>query len=224
MTTADSFEAGYLGPIAGYQNARDLTQEKSLSSEDTSYRLAISHVYDLPVGRGHRLGTSWHPALDAIAGGWQVSGIWTFQSGFPLPIGASPNNTNNRGFTNSRIFGARPDLVSDPQVTTGSRGQRIEQWIQPGAFKTVAPFTYGDAPRLLNGVRGDGIKNFDLSLIKHFRIREQMNVEFRAEMFNIFNRPQFAIPDIKFGSATFGRITSTVGPPRYMQMALKFNF
>jgi hypothetical protein len=224
LTTADSFEAGYLGPIAGYQNARDLTQEKSLSSEDTSYRLAISHVYDLPVGRGYRLGTSWHPALDAIAGGWQVSGIWTFQSGFPLPIGASPNNTNNRGFTNSRIFGARPDLVSDPQVTTGSRGQRIEQWIQPGAFKTVAPFTYGDAPRLLNGVRGDGIKNFDLSLIKHFRIREQMNVEFRAEMFNIFNRPQFAIPDIKFGSATFGRITSTVGPPRYMQMALKFNF
>jgi hypothetical protein len=223
-TNADSFEAGYLGPVAGLQQNRDLSLERSLSAEDTSYRLAISHVYDLPLGRGHRLGSSWHPALDAIAGGWQVSGIWTFQSGFPLPIGASPNNTNNRGFTNSRIFGARPDLVSDPQVTTGTRGQRIEQWIQPGAFKTVAPFTYGNAPRLLNGVRGDGIKNFDLSIIKHFRIREQMNVEFRAEMFNIFNRPQFALPNIQFGSATFGRITSTVGPPRYMQMALKFNF
>ena len=217
-TNADSFEAGYLGPVAGLQQNRDLSLERSLSAEDTSYRLAISHVYDLPLGRGHRLGGGWHPGIDAIAGGWQVSGIWSFQSGFPLPITTAVNNINHGWGT------PRPNMSGDASVNSGNRGSRVQQWISPDAFSQPADFTYGNAPRLLNGARADGVKNFDVSLIKFFKISEDMNVEFRAEFFNLFNRPQFAIPNMGWGSATFGQVTGTTGPARYTQLALKFNF
>lgn len=218
LTNADSFEAGYLGPTIGYQNPRDISQEKSLSAEDTNYRLVISHVYDVPLGRGSKVGRNWHPVADAVVGGWQLSGVWTFQSGFPLPITVSPNNINH-GWGQ-----ARPNMTSDARATTGSRGARIQQWVDPGSFSHPPPFTLGNASRLLNGVRGDGIKNFDVSLIKFFRISEDMNVEFRAEFFNLFNRPQFANPNMAFGSANFGLVSSTTGPSRYVQFGLKFNF
>ena len=208
LTNVDSFESGYLGPTAGYQNPRDLTKEKSLSAEDISYRLVINHVYDLPFGRGKKFGGGWHPLLNAIAGGWQLSGIWTFQSGFPLPI--LTQNSFGQGINNINQGwgGARPHLLSDPVLTKGSRGERIQQWVQPDAFRFPAPFTFGSAPRLLP-IRGDGIKNFDVSIIKFFPIRERMNVEFRAEAFNLFNRPQFGLPDMFFGGPTFGRVFFT---------------
>ena len=118
----------------------------------------------------------------------------------------------------------RPDMSGDASVNSGSRGQRVQQWISPSPFSQPADFTLGNAPRLLNGARADGVKNFDVSLIKFFKISEKMNVEFRAEFFNLFNRPQFAIPNTTFGSATFGQVTGTTGPARYTQLALKFNF
>lgn len=218
LTTADSFEAGYLGPAVGSQNVRDWTKEKSLSAEDTSYRLVVSHVYDLPVGRGHKLGAGWNPIANAILGGWQISGIWTFQSGFPINVTDSGSNLNAGWGT------PRPHQTSSSKMTKGSRGSKVSQWLAPGSFATPAAFTFGTAPRTLMDARSDGIKNFDISLIKQFRIAESVNVEMRAEMYNLFNRPQFGRPDGNVSSATFGRITSVVGPARYSQLALKFNF
>ena len=161
--------------------------------------------------------------LNAIAGGWQLSGIGTFQSGFPLGVWTSRFPFGGINNINQGWGAARPHLVSDPVLTKGSRGERIQQWVQPDAFRFPPPFTFGSAPRLLP-IRGDGIKNFDMSIIKFFPIRERMNLEFRAEAFNLFNRPQFGHPDSRFGSPTFGRVFATAGPPRYMQMVLKFNF
>ncbi len=140
--------------------------------------------------------------------------------GSPRHLASAPENTQKSPpsqFCNLNVFtlhlkcrftGARPHLLSDPVLTKGSRGERIQQWVQPDAFRFPAPFTFGSAPRLLP-IRGDGIKNFDVSIIKFFPIRERMNVEFRAEAFNLFNRPQFGLPDMFFGGPTFGRVFFT---------------
>jgi hypothetical protein len=218
ITNADSFENGYLGPTANYQDMNDFSHERSLSAEDVTHRLVIAHVYDLPVGHGRQFGASWPSVLDKVAGGWQATGVITVSSGFPIAPYVSPDNRGAFGGA------ARPNLVGSPCISGISRGQRIIQDLNPAAFAFPAAFTFGDAPRLLNGCRADGMKNYDFSLIKDTQIREYAKLEVRMEAFNIFNRPQLSPPNATFGSAGFGSITSMANLPRYIQLALKIIF
>ena len=114
----------------------------------------------------------------------------------------------------------RPNLVGTPAATEGSRGERIYQWVDPGAFGLPPPFTVGNAPRLLN-VRGDTIQQYDMTLSKYFPITERGRIELRGEAFNLFNRPQLGTPNMSFGSPTFGRITSTILPARFLQLGVR---
>jgi hypothetical protein len=85
-----------------------------------------------------------------------------------------------------------------------SRGAKILDYLNPNAFSRPADFTFGNAPRLLNGCRADGQKNFDLSLIKFIPIKEKFNAEIRAEFFNSFNRPQLGYPNATFNGGSLG--------------------
>ena len=96
--------------------------------------------------------------------------------------------------------------------------------MNPSAFALPEPFHFGSAPRTLPSCRGDGWRNFDLSITKVIPIRESMNVEFRLEMFNAFNRPQLRHPNLQFGGGRFGRITSQENSPRIIQFGLKLHF
>lgn len=218
LTNADSFEGGYLGPQVGYQNTYNYQGEWSLSAEDVPQRLVIGHVYDLPIGHGERFGSHMPSVLDKALGHWQFSGITTFQSGFPLPISETAHQTGAFG------GGDRPNVIGNPCMSGLSRGQRIIQGtLNPSAFQTPPEFSFGNAPRLL-GCLGDPIKNFDWSLVKFIPITERFNAEFRAEFFNIFNRPQLANPNTTFNSSSFGLITSQLNSPRVIQFGLKLNF
>jgi hypothetical protein len=213
LTNSDSF-VGWLGPVVGYQDLYNMAAEKSLSAEDTTHRLVIGHVYDLPFGHGKPVGASMPSVLNAIVGDWQLSGLLTLQAGTPLPITATPNNSG-KGYGT-----LRPNLVSTPTATQGSRGDKIYQWVNPSAFALPAPFTLGNAARTLN-IRADGIKQYDMTLSKYFPIKELLRIEFRAEAFNLFNRPQLNAPNMQFGSATFGRVTSTILPARFLQLGIR---
>jgi hypothetical protein len=108
---------------------------------------------------------------------------------------------------------ANPDLPG-PQRSTA-------RFFDTDAFQTAPQFTIGNSSR--NPVRGPNYRNMDIALIKRTYIREQMNVEFRAEVFNLTNTPPLGAPNVVLGTPGFGSITSA-GDPRVIQLALKFNF
>jgi hypothetical protein len=219
ITNTDSFESGFLGPFAGYQDRFSLAGERALSAEDVPQRLAVGYIYDLPIGKGKAIGANLHPAGEKILGGWQVSGITTLASGFPLRPTVTPNSTGTFG------GGARPNASGGYCMDAGRpRGERINNYVNAAAFSFPAPFTYGSAPRLLPNCRADGIKNTDFSVIKFIPLLERLKPEFRAEFFNIFNRTQFAPPNMVFGSPSFGRATTTYNSARIIQLGLKINF
>ncbi len=221
ITNSDSFESGYLGPYISYQNLIDFSQERAVSGEDSTHRLVIGHVYDLPIGHGRRFGSKWPGALDKVLGHWQTSGMTTLASGFPLPIGVAGVTTAAFG------GGVRPNVVPgvSPRLDTGRfRGDKILGYPNKSAFSVQPNYTFGNAPRTMSNCRGDGIKNFDLSAIKFIPVNERVKVEFRAEFFNAFNRPQLANPNTSFNSDAYGRITSQAHAPRVIQFGLKVDF
>jgi len=200
------------------QNAYDRRADRSISPNDISQRLVISFVYELPIGRGRKLGNDWNRVADILVGGWQVNGIATLQTGLPLTISAS--NTCNC-FNN----GLRPNISGSAKLSGDVHG-RLEQYFNTSVFSQPVTYSFGNTSRTLPDVRGPGTYNWDLSLFKNFRVSEGLNLQFRAEAFNLFNRVQFGLPDQNFANLGrgFGRITSQANSPRQMQFALKVLF
>ena len=199
------------GPTS-VRNYYNLSAEKSVDGNDIPHSLVVSYIYELPIGRGRKLGSNVNRAADAVIGGWQVSGISTFKSGFPLSI-APANNTLGD-------FGAnqRPNIVADLHIPNRS----INEWFNTAAFQDPAPFTFGDAPRYISQLRAPGINNWDLSAQKYWRFGEVTRLQFRAEFFNAFNHANFYAPNQFSGSgAAFGTITNAL-PARSTQFGFKF--
>lgn len=210
------------------QNSRDLAAEKGLSDFDFRHRFSLAYVYDLPIGN-----TVWkaqNPRLNYLIEGWQLSGIVAAQSGpsFTPQIGGDVSCTEEGN--------DRPDLVGNPYPAK----QTPDQWVLGSAFRDprkdaagniVRSCAFGNAGR--NILIGPGLAMWDFSLIRKFRLTESKHLEFRAEMFNIFNRANFSTPERDVNSNSFGKIFNTVQPiagdasggpgdPREIQFALKF--
>ena len=188
----------------------NLAAEKSLDAADTPNSLVITYVYELPIGKGKKVGTGLNSVANAIVGGWQISGVATFKSGFPLGIEDGDNNTNSFGGSQ------RPNLVGDPTLSNKS----ISKWFNTAAFAQPSPFTFGNAPRYMGDVRAPGMEQFDIGVQKWFKFTDTRKLQFRAEMFNAFNRANFYAPDGNLTDSTFGVISGTM-PPRDIQFGLK---
>ena len=225
------------GSTLSVQNPYDLRAERAVSVFDIPQIFQASFVYELPVGRGRTFGNQLHPVVDGIIGGWQINGIARINSGRPLiPLLLNTNAIPT--------FGQRPILTGTLQRASGAPENFTDSgtsYFSNANFSsttgdnvgvlqdtsTVAPFTFGNAPRTITSVRQPGAENFDLSVFKEFalsRLRDGMHLEFRAEAFNVFNHPQFQGPDTTVGDSNFGVITSTVNNPRELQLALKLYF
>jgi hypothetical protein len=192
--------------------------ERSLSTFDIPYVLQFSYSYDLPVGHGRAFLGNMPRWADLIIGGWKTNGIWRIADGRPLSFflsdGGQPLPT----------YGAqRPNLVGTPERNHGS-DWLDNYFVDPTVFQVPAPFTLGNAPRALASVRSPWSFTTDLSVGKQFRIREEMNFEFRVEAKNAFNHPVFGTPDTNVGDDTFGTISYTAIGPREVQLGFKFNF
>ena len=196
-----------------HQNQNNFRLDRSVSALDRSQILRVSSIYELPFGRGKPLGAGiTTPVIGQIISGWQISSIVSFATGFPVGMGCAvcvyPAN--------------RPDLIGDPnQGASGPAQSRLDRYFNVDAFQVNTPFHYGTAPRVLPNTRGPGQANADISFIKNTQLGER-SIQFRAEFFNAFNRPEFGQPDRNFGSGTFGQISYQANLPRQIQFALKF--
>lgn len=201
----------------GIQNIYNPAAEYAVSSNDISRNLVISGIYDLPFGRGRMFGAHWNRGMDLVLGGWQVNGITTQQTGFPLS--PSTQDTSQSGGET-----LRPNLTGADPATHGSMKLRINNYLNAAAFSQPAPFTFGDAPRTLSNVRAPGMHNIDFSIFKNFAATERVHVEFRAEAFNLLNQVVFGSPNMSLTSGQFGVISSQANTPRDIQFALKILF
>src|SRR5439155_5710859 len=169
------------------------------ASMDIRHNWISSYNYELPIGRGKRwLGGAWR-GVDAILGGWMTSGVLTLRTGLPLTIGESPD-TSNAG-----SLAPRPDAIRNANLPRDQRGPDL--WFDPTAFQRQLPNTFGNAG--VGTITDPGIANIDFALQKRFRVRKSKQIEFRAEAFNLFNTPLFQGVSRTFGSATFGKVTSS---------------
>jgi hypothetical protein len=199
------------------QDANNRHSDWSLSTADVSSRFVFSGVYSLLFGRGQRFGAGWSQWADLVLGGWQANGIVTFQTGAPLALSAS--NVAN-------IFnpGERPNNNGKSAKLDGSVQSRLNRYFDTSVFSQPATYTLGNVARTLPDVRSPGLRNFDLSLFKDFKLREKLVLEFRAESFNAFNTPQFGGPNGSVTSTSFGVISSQANAPRQNQLAMKVKF
>ncbi len=213
-----SQQNGNFGGEGVRQNSFDRRGDRSIAVYDISQRLVISYIYELPFGRGRSFGADWNRAADVVLGGWQINGITSFQTGQPLTISA-PNTCNC--FNN----GLRPNISGSAKLD-GPVKERLTGYFNTSVFSQPALYNFGNASRTLPDVRSHGVRNWDFSLFKNFRILEGLNVQFRAEAFNLLNRVQFSFPDQNFGNLGrgFGQINSQANAPRQVQFGLKILF
>jgi hypothetical protein len=203
----------------GPANNYNMAAEKSVDSGDIPQSLVINYIYDLPVGRGKTIGAGLNRATDAILGGWEVSGISTFKQG--IPLGFSGNNINSYGGN------PRPNVNGSPKASSPS----IKEWFNTAAFSYAPYGTFGTAPRNFSNLRGPNYQNWDLAIMKNWSLPKATRLQFRAEMFNAFNHPNFYTPNTNYGgcdpnassncNSSFGSITQTFFA-RDVQMAAKF--
>jgi hypothetical protein len=206
---ASSFE-GILNPLPGASN-------RSLSLFDARHRFVLSYYWDLPIHK-------YDGVTGKILNGWALSGITTYQTGFPIRITSASDNE----LMNSFDF----ELPGEPNQVAPFQWQRPQSngnyyfnspSNQQGIFTESGVFgSVGSAPRTI--CCGPGISDTDLVVIKNIPFTERTHAEFRAEIFNIFNHTQFYNPDGNSTDGTqFGQITQ-VKDPRLVQFALKLYF
>jgi hypothetical protein len=212
------FGSGANGTTIFPQNNYDLAAERGLSDFNITHRFVASYIYQVPTLR------NLVPHLaHSLADGWEVSGVVTLQTGQPFSVLTGRNNSATNLGTD------RPDVTGNPN----SGPHTVDQWFNTAAFTPNAPLTFGDAGR--NIVIGPGFHNVDFSLIKNTQIGERFNAQFRAEFFNIFDHPNFALPSNVMTSPSFGALYQTPdvaqnnvglgsGGPRLVQFGLKLSF
>ena len=188
-----------------------------VNSYDVPARFTFSGVGQLPIGKGHRFGSTMPTYLDYIVGGWQTNAIMTIASGMPIIPYVASNTTLIAG------VGQRPNISACPALPSGS--QTLGEWFNTSVFSQPANFTIGSGPKNITCVRNDLTNNIDFSLFKNFNVvHERVRVQLRAEAFNFLNHPIFSAPGSTFGSTSFGLVSGQSNGARVIQMAARLFF
>jgi hypothetical protein len=193
------------------QDARCTRCEWGNAVEDRHHVAIVSHVYELPFGKGRQFASQG--MLGHIIGNWDLSGAWTMYSGsyFTPTLGSPVSNSTGGG-------PQRPDRIGDGNLPSG---RTIDRWFDLNAFATPRQFTFGNSANFV--LIGPGYFNTDLGIHRNFQVGERAKLSFRWEMFNSFNRANFNNPNATIGTAPAGQISGTL-PARIMQFGLKLNF
>jgi hypothetical protein len=225
---ADGLSGFLESQVGSVQDWNNLKGERSLVSFDAPQHLTASYVYDLPFGKGKHFLSGVSGVGDKVIGGWGISGVTTLQSGYPLQITAQGNNL-------SSFFGAgaiRPNYIGGcNQVISGSAQSRLNEWFNVNCYSQPGTYAFGNLGRTDPSLRGAGIANWDLSLVKKTSLTERFKLDFRVECFNLANRVRFQNPNTSLNPSTlgtpnnqFGKITSTLNQPRQYQMSMRLTF
>lgn len=197
------------GQTGGPQTVTCFKCGRGPSGFDVRHRMVVNGLYDLPFGKGRQFNID-NRIADAIVGGWQLGGIITGTTGRPFNVSLQNGVNNGAPSWPDRIGSGKLDNA-DPWY-----------WFDANAFRAPAPNNYGNVGRGV--LYSPGVVNIDMSIVKTFRITEKVGFNFRFEAFNLFNTPYFGFPNAAIGSPTVGRITSTVGDNRSLQLSGRINF
>jgi hypothetical protein len=192
----------------------NIGHDKGPSSLNYPFVWVTNGIYEAPKLRGH------NALVKNTLGGWEVSALYTFQSGPPFTINGG-NGNNNSGF---QVGQDRADVTGQPiNVRAGSKKQWINQYFNTAAFTQNAAGTPGDSKKFL--LQEAPIATMDAAVMKNWEYRERYKLQFRWEAFNALNHPSFGQPDSNPTDSNFGQITG-IGAiaPRVMQGALKLTF
>jgi hypothetical protein len=199
------------------QDDNNVRSEYGRGYDDARQRLVTSYIWRLPVGKGNRY-LNRGGVVDGFLGGWEFSGILSFQSGFPLSA------LSGLDYSNTGSDQPRPD-----RLCNGVGRKTVSSWFDTSCFTTslLEAALASGTPRFGNSGRnildGPGLANWDFGLYKNFRLSERFRLQFRSEFYNALNHPYFGYPNMTIGSGTVGMITSA-GDPRDIQASLKLEF
>jgi hypothetical protein len=204
------------------QDPNNLRGERSLSFFNVRQRFVASYVLDLPVGKGQRYLHNANSVENALIGGWGINGITTFQTGFPTSIGYNgPTGI-------STYFGGgspRPNYPAGCKKPIGGSAQsRLNEWFNTSCFTAPAYWGYGNEPRADSTLTNAGVANYDFALFKTTHITERFALQFRTEIFNLFNRVQFSAPNTTLNGGSFGVVSGQSNDPRLFQFALRLTY
>lgn len=183
-----------------YLNANDAKPSWAMSDTDRPQHVALTGVYELPVGKGKTFLNSVPGAVDKVVGGWQVNWLVTFQSGPPLAFASAIRTTKSSNNLHT-----------------------ISEWFDTTQFAPLPPYTLNTLSAYVNDLRAAGINKWDLSLVKSVPITERIKLNLRGEFYNAFNTTQFGSPNTTVTSTSFGRVTSASNS-RVVQVAARVNF
>jgi hypothetical protein len=217
-------EGGYAdrGAALG-QNDNNPAGERGLTVNDVRHRVTFSSLYELPFGKGKRWLSKTNALVDGILGGWELTALASFQTGFPI--------TPQSGFDSANVGTGnfRPDRICNGNLPGGDR--KIAHWFDTTCFTNASLiadnnngiFRFGNSGRSI--LTGPGIQNFDFALLKDFHITESKKLQFRAEAFNALNHANFGADGVitTVNDSRFGQVTNA-SEPRDVQFALKFLF
>ena len=207
---------GSTGSDSYPQNSQDRVAERGLSAFDNRHRFVFNYIWELPIGRGKKLGAGLGRVGQAVFGNWQLTGIMALQSSRPFtPL---LEGTNDSRTDNGRGIGTdRPNLVGNPHLSNPDPAQ----WVNASAFERTAQGTFGNAGR--NILQGPGFQSLDLALMKSWQLWDQSRLQFRAEFFNLLNHPNFDLPVGDFNNPNFGRVQSA-RDSRQIQFGFRLDF
>jgi len=195
-----------------YLNATDPRPERIISDNDFPHHFVLSSIYELPFGRGRRLLSGAKGWTDALVGGWQVEGWYEAQSGLAL------------GFGNVIFRGDLHDIPLPKSQRKAQRWFNIDAGFERNNNNALS-FNIQRFSSRFNDVRGDGINNFNISVMKNLRIKERYRLQYRFETFNTLNHVQFGNPNTTPTSTAFGTVTAISGHgAREINMVLKLLF
>jgi hypothetical protein len=207
-----------------YANAQDTQLERVLAPWDIPQNLQLNGVYELPFGAGKAFGANAPKWARGVFGGWQVSAIARLQEGMPMnfPSGATPTGADPRlGHRSLERWFDTCTLLPNGS-TRGCVNGETPVW------QVRQPFTLQTWSTRLGSVRAPGVRNLDVSVMKHTRVGEKVDVLFRTDFLNATNTPQFfSGPVVDVNSANFGRISGAMDQsnlPRFIQLSMKVEF
>ena len=210
MTDSDTYYAN-----AGFaEDNGNRRIEKSIGAYDQTHVVKLNTVYELPFGKGKRWLT--HGFANQVLGGWRLSAIQVYASGYPIGVTVNApiaifNGTN------------RPQITNYNWKSTWSGGfdPNKDTFLSAADFPVQVPGILGNATRLNPLVRGFPNLNENVGLGKSFALTERFRLDFRAEAFNLLNRTVFSNPNTNLNSSAFGIVSGQSNSPRDMQLALK---
>jgi hypothetical protein len=191
-------------------NAGDAVPAKYLSTQDYPHHIALSGIYELPIGRGRTFLSGLSRAPQAILGDWDLSCVYTYQSGPPITFG------------NVLLTGSAKD------IPLSSSQRSAAQWFNTSVFNRVTAQQLANNLITLSpafaGIRAAAYNSSDLSLLKHVQVHERLRFEVRVDALNVFNQVTFGVPNTTPTSTSFGAVTTQKNVPRRLQATLRLQF